>query len=958
MDNTNIAHLIKLHKAYKQGRLVIFVGAGVSANSGVPTWGKLIKALKNDLPNNFENEKDDLKVAQIYKDSHGYKNYFEKVRDILKDGRATYNPIHQSILELNPVHIITTNYDDLIEQAIQADCKQYEVIAKDGDLPYYRYPNKLVKMHGDFKSGNIVLTEEDYYNYSSRFPLIRSFVTSLFTTNLVLFVGFSFNDLNLKIILNELKNILDKDMQRVYLLSDLLSIDYSTYNYYEQKGIAVVNIPNADELILRYDIAVDETAINKISTQKGQNLYKQLQLIRLIEEDHSTEVLKIISSRLKSIQTELTVLDEGLKYLFPPKTFQYWNFYSRGLQLESKYFNGLYKTLSTVSGRRKFVSEFPRTERKFLLQQAMLNRVYSIDDLNIITDKNSEKVRNEYGCDTPALYFYNLKFEELDNTISSLRKQGFYYDKRDLYLPFLLCRIGRFYEAYLIYKKLIPEFWNKSLYVLYFISIYNLCNIRNGIWNDIWSRKDINVDAILDEIDGFDPETILSKLPIGDIERKTLKDLLSNKFFSRFTLKADELSSKIHLQRKKSEHGSVSNNSNIYGLLSRFWRMFFFCIRNSIEYRNEYFDIIVKDTIVGILNSHTTSKGPIANIFDNTRIDAIESGHLFIIISFITSKELAELLTQYEIKKIKYKGNAIAYCEEIVENLHKSIIGEKATNNLSFDSKSIIHILGNIILILDLATNDLSAENITKIYEIAILEWHLLYNDGNVIMALSHLVDKYPPNEEVAKKLLNNCVHTPYIANKNLTFSIVKLLSASGYQYPDTLEDSYLQEDYGWNGYVLYKVLPKTTKARYVSLLQHSSKNLREYSSILLHLRIKIKEEGHFKSLLDKVNFAKGTNSESKWALISNLARIRKDRKFSNIHGRIDKFGEKHKEYQFLMNPTKYNIIEEIEPLWMLACTRKDLKELLKNDVLRKKMKDYITSDAGRQYFDSIFPLL
>jgi len=958
MDNTSIAHLIKLHKAYKQGRLVVFVGAGVSANSGVPTWGKLIKALKDDLPDNFEAEKDDLKVAQIYKDSHGYKNYVEKVRDVLKDGRATYNPIHQAILELNPIHIITTNYDDLIEQAIQADCKQYEVIARDSDLPYYRYPNKLVKMHGDFKSGNIVLTEEDYYNYSSRFPLIRSFVTSLFTTNIVLFVGFSFNDLNLKVILNELKNILDKDMQRVYLLSDLSSIDYSTYNYYEQKGIAVVNIHNADELILRYDIAVDEAAINKISTQKGQTLYKQLQLIRLIEEDHSTEVLKIISSRLKSIQTELTVLDEGLKYLFPPKTFQYWNFYSRGLQLESKYFNGLYKTLGTVSGRRKFVSEFPRSERKFLLQQAMLNRVYSIDALSIITDKNSEKVRNEYDSDTPALFFYDLKFEELDNTISSLRKQGFYYDKRDLFLPFLLCRIGRFYEAYLIYKKLIPEFWNKSLYVLYFISIYNLCNIRGGIWNDVWNRKDINVDAILDEIDGFDTETILSKLPIGDIERKTLKDLLSNKIFSRVTIKADELSSKIHLQRKKSEYGSVSTNSNIYGLLSRFWRMFFFCIRNSIEYRNEYFDIIVKDTIVGILNSHTTTKGVIANIFENTRIDALESGHLFIIISFVSTKELAEILTQYEIKKIKCNDQAINYSEEMVENLHKSIIGEHSTNNLSFDSKYISHILGNIILMLDLATNDLSPECITKIYEIAILEWHLLYNDGNVITALSHLVNKYPPNEDVAKKLLNNCVHTPYIANKNLTFSVAKLLTASGYQYPNTLEDSYLMGDYGWNGYALYKVLHKKVRAHYVSLLQKSSKDLFEYSNILLLLKVKIKDENQFGTLLNKVKIAKGSSNERKWALISNLARLRKDRRFSNIHSILDEFGEKHKEYLFLMNPTKYDIIEEIEPIWMLACTRKELKELLKNEVLRKKMKDYIISDAGRQYFDSIFPLL
>lgn len=958
MDNTNISHIIKLHKAYKQGRLVVFVGAGVSANSGVPTWESLIDALRDDLPNNFKYEKDDLKVAQIYKDSHGQKNYIEKVRDVLKDGRTSYNPIHQAILDLNPIHIITTNYDDLIEQSIQADCKQYEVISKDSDLPYYRCPNKLVKMHGDFKTGNIVLTEEDYYNYSSCFPLIRSFVTSLFTTNIILFVGFSFNDLNLKIILNELKNVLDKDMQRVYLLSDLSSIDFSTYNYYEQKGIAVVNIPNADELISQYDIAIDGVTTNKINSRRGQNLYKQLKLIRLIEEDYSKETLKIILSRLKSIQTELTVLDDGLKYLMPKNTYKYWSYYSNGLRIESDYFKNLNNTLSTLQGKRAFVSSFPKEERDFLLQQALLNRVCSIDALNIITNKNQERIQKKIDTDVPVFLFYDLKFDELNLAIKTLREQGMFYDKRDLYLPYLLCRLGRFYEAYLIYKNLMPVFWNKGLYVLYFISIYNLYHIRGGIWNEVWNRKDIDVDTIIDDINGFDTETILLKLPLGDVEKNTLNDLLSNKFFVNFTLKANDLSSRIHLQRKKSENGSVSSNNDIFSLISRFWRLFFFCIRNSIEYRNEYFDIIVKDTIIGILNSHKTSKGTIANIFENTRIDILESEHVFIIISFISSKELSDIITQFEINKIKFSDRAIAYLDEMVENLYNSMIGKDNAHNVSFESKYIIHIVGNIILILDRATNDLPSKLSARLYDIILKEWHLIFNDRNVVTALCHLINKYPPEIETLTRILEECVHTPHLSNKFLTFSVAKLLAASGYLYPHTLEDAYLLDDYGWNGFVLYRVLPKNTRVHYVSLLQNSAKDIIEYSNILLYLRVKIKEEYHFKNLLDNVNFTKGTSPEKKWALISNLARLRKDRKFSNIHSIIDGFGEKHKEYQFLMNPTKYKIIEEIEPLWMLSCTRKELKELLKNEVLRKKMKDHITSDVGRQYFDSIYPLL
>ena len=89
-------------------------------------------------------------------------------------------------------------------------------------------------MHGDFNVGNIVLTENDYYNYNNNFPLINAFVKSLFASKLILFIGFSFNDMNLKILLNSVSNILKENMQRIYLLTNK-NIDSTQRNYYEKK---------------------------------------------------------------------------------------------------------------------------------------------------------------------------------------------------------------------------------------------------------------------------------------------------------------------------------------------------------------------------------------------------------------------------------------------------------------------------------------------------------------------------------------------------------------------------------------------------------------------------------------------------------------------------------------------------------------------------------------------------
>ena len=102
MDKLQYSNLLHIKEASKQGRLVVFVGAGVSNNSGVPTWFTLIDEMKQEC--NLANEKDDLKIAQLYKDARGEKEYMDKVKDVLKYNKIIPNVIHKDILALNPCH--------------------------------------------------------------------------------------------------------------------------------------------------------------------------------------------------------------------------------------------------------------------------------------------------------------------------------------------------------------------------------------------------------------------------------------------------------------------------------------------------------------------------------------------------------------------------------------------------------------------------------------------------------------------------------------------------------------------------------------------------------------------------------------------------------------------------------------------------------------------------------------
>ena len=111
------------------------------------------------------------------------------------------NHIHNLILELSPKHIITTNYDPLIENCEESNRDYYTVISSDKELlEKGKSSNRFIlKMHGDYKELNkIVLKEDDYLRYEQTHILISTLIKSLLVNHIFLFVGYSINDYNFK----------------------------------------------------------------------------------------------------------------------------------------------------------------------------------------------------------------------------------------------------------------------------------------------------------------------------------------------------------------------------------------------------------------------------------------------------------------------------------------------------------------------------------------------------------------------------------------------------------------------------------------------------------------------------------------------------------------------------------------------------------------------------------------
>ena len=234
-----------LRKAQENNTLAVFVGAGFSIATDeklYKPWSALIDVLQKEL--GIEDKTEYLKVAQLYELEHGRL----KIKSILQSqfpDNDIPGELQGLLVSLKPHYIVTTNWDCLIDNEIHKNGEKYDIIVNDQELVEKQRSNKLIKMHGDFYHDNFVFTEDDYLNYSERFPLIENFIKSILSTHTILFLGYSFSDIDLKQIVNWIQK------HSVYRPPAFRVIRNGEYNHSEEKyldkfGIKVLPLSDAD----------------------------------------------------------------------------------------------------------------------------------------------------------------------------------------------------------------------------------------------------------------------------------------------------------------------------------------------------------------------------------------------------------------------------------------------------------------------------------------------------------------------------------------------------------------------------------------------------------------------------------------------------------------------------------------------------------------------------------------
>jgi NAD-dependent SIR2 family protein deacetylase len=250
MEN-NLTKSHPILKAHKSGKLIVFVGAGMSVHLGIPSWREFALRFLDIIYNNngttfmnyktkesFKNE-DTIKLLSIWKKigdnillKRLLKENYEKWFDLNKINKN--NNLYEKLYELNAI-FITTNYDnalDIIAENYNSIQSTIEI-----DLPsntpkytknvYYEIeeleksiliPKNVIHIHGSFKNDKkMVISYEDYIriyggNNDDSLKELRAryseFLTEIFAKdNVVLFIGYGLEEIQI------LQYLFEKDLQ-------------------------------------------------------------------------------------------------------------------------------------------------------------------------------------------------------------------------------------------------------------------------------------------------------------------------------------------------------------------------------------------------------------------------------------------------------------------------------------------------------------------------------------------------------------------------------------------------------------------------------------------------------------------------------------------------------------------------------------------------------------------------
>lgn len=210
--------------AIRGDKCIAYVGAGLSRAAGFPTWGKLLKDLADECERDNHASTSRVKsirslidtndtvkfllAAEDLRECLGPDLFISKLADTFQTDDKQPTPAHDELTKIGFRNIITTNYDKLLEFAY-AKQRGGRVVPTytcndSADIADAMFKGRffILKAHGDVdKRTTLVITEKDYRELFYRLPGYKMALSTMFTTQSVLFIGASLGDPELWLLL-------------------------------------------------------------------------------------------------------------------------------------------------------------------------------------------------------------------------------------------------------------------------------------------------------------------------------------------------------------------------------------------------------------------------------------------------------------------------------------------------------------------------------------------------------------------------------------------------------------------------------------------------------------------------------------------------------------------------------------------------------------------------------------
>ena len=205
--------------AEKTNKLVVWVGSGISATAGLPTWLRLKKRLVTQLrtkANEFstENASELLTIAdraerqsdhwlafQMLRDGLGSTSYRSTIRNALQPAATIPCPkVYRYIWQLKPAGVVNLNLDRLVTRALGEVSPGFLATEFSGrDVKNYLHTLKsprpfIGNLHGVAEDESSWVFTRDQLKRLANSPGYREFIVGCFTATTTLFVGISADD--------------------------------------------------------------------------------------------------------------------------------------------------------------------------------------------------------------------------------------------------------------------------------------------------------------------------------------------------------------------------------------------------------------------------------------------------------------------------------------------------------------------------------------------------------------------------------------------------------------------------------------------------------------------------------------------------------------------------------------------------------------------------------------------